>query len=134
MDLREQLAALFLGNAPHEDTIGTTAVEIPFYHHVAFSQSYYALSGHILIRKDVVFQVVPDLGDPCIGTVTPRPTDSTGEFEDCSDEVEELCISELKKCLRVPEEQAQLKGLDLTYTEHPVKILETSEKVTRHAE
>jgi len=62
--------------------------------------------------------------------VTPRPTDSTGEFEDCSDEVEELCRSELKKCLRVPEEQAPLKGLDLTYTEHPVKILETSERVT----
>ena len=53
MDLREQLAALSLGNAPHEDTIGATAVEIPFYHHIAFSQSYYALtdassSGRIL--------------------------------------------------------------------------------------
>ena len=68
MDLREQLAALFLGNAPHEDTIGSTAVEIPFYHCVAFSQSYYALSGCIIFKKDVVFQVVPDLGDPCIGT------------------------------------------------------------------
>ena len=66
--------------------------------------------------------------------VTPRPTDSTGEFEDCSDKVEELCRSELKKCLRVLEEQALLKGLDLTYTEHPVKILETSERVTRQAE
>ena len=58
--------------------------------------------------------------------VTPRPTDSMGEFEDCSDEVEELCRSELKKCLRVPEEQAPLKGLDvqedLTYNEHQVKI------------
>ena len=67
--------------------------------------------------------------------MTPRPTDSMGEFEDCSDEVEELCRSELKKCLRVPEEQAPLKRLDvqedLTYTEHPVKILETSERVTR---
>ena len=62
--------------------------------------------------------------------MTPRPTDSTGEFEDFSDEVEELCRSELKRCLRVPEEQAPLKGLDLTYTEHPVKILETSERVT----
>ena len=68
MDLREQLAALSLGNAPHEDTIGATAVEIPFYHCVAFSQSHYALSGHIVIREDVVFQVAPDLGDPCIGT------------------------------------------------------------------
>ena len=66
--------------------------------------------------------------------MTPRPTDSTGEFEDFLDEVEVLCRSELKKCLRVPEEQAPLKGLDvqedLTYTEHPVKILETSEIVT----
>ena len=57
--------------------------------------------------------------------MTSRPTDSTGEFEDFSDEVEELCISELKKCLRVPEEQAPLKRLNvqenLTYNEHPVK-------------
>ena len=72
MDLREQLAALFLGNALHEDTIGAMAVEIPFYHLVAFSQSYYVLSGHIVIRKDIVFQVVPDLGDPCIGTSLSR--------------------------------------------------------------
>ena len=57
--------------------------------------------------------------------MTPQPTDSTGEFEDFSDEEEELCRSELKKCLRLPEEQAPLKGLDvqedLTYTEHPVR-------------
>jgi hypothetical protein len=37
---------------------------------------------------------------------------------------------------RVPEEQAPLEGLevqeDLTYTEHPVKILEASERVTRN--
>ena len=43
-------------------------------------------------------------------------------------------ISHLKWCLRVPEEQAPLDGLDvqddLAYTEHPVKILETSERVT----
>jgi hypothetical protein len=45
-------------------------------------------------------------------------------------------VSQLKKCLRVPEEQAPLEGLevqeDLTYTKHPVKILETSERVTRN--
>jgi hypothetical protein len=45
-------------------------------------------------------------------------------------------LSQLKKCLRVPEEQAPLEGLevqeDLTYTEHSVKILETSERVTRN--
>ncbi|WVZ97284.1 hypothetical protein U9M48_042833 [Paspalum notatum var. saurae] len=42
----------------------------------------------------------------------------------------------LKKCLRVSEEQAPLEGLevqdDLTYTEHPVKILDTSERTTRN--
>ena len=43
--------------------------------------------------------------------MTPRPTNNTGEFEVCSDEVEELCRSELKKCLRVPEEQAPLKKI-----------------------
>ncbi|WVZ80813.1 hypothetical protein U9M48_028263 [Paspalum notatum var. saurae] len=45
-------------------------------------------------------------------------------------------VSRLKKCLRVPEEQAPLEGLevleDLTYTEHPVKILDTSERTTRN--
>ena len=72
MDLREQFAALSLGNAPHEDTVGATAVEIPFYHRVTFSQSDYALSGHIVIREDVILQVVPDLGDPCIGSSQSR--------------------------------------------------------------
>ena len=44
-------------------------------------------------------------------------------------------VSQLKKCLRVPEEQLPLKELnmqdDLTYSEYPVKILETSQRVTR---
>jgi hypothetical protein len=34
MDLCEQVAALFLGDAPHEDAICAMIVEIPFYHHV----------------------------------------------------------------------------------------------------
>ncbi|WVZ97297.1 hypothetical protein U9M48_042845 [Paspalum notatum var. saurae] len=45
-------------------------------------------------------------------------------------------VSQLKKCLRVPEEQAPLEDLnvqeDQTYTEHPVKILETYERITRN--
>ncbi|WVZ51685.1 hypothetical protein U9M48_002801 [Paspalum notatum var. saurae] len=45
-------------------------------------------------------------------------------------------VSQLKKCFRVPEVQAPLEGLevheDLTYTEHPVKILDTSERSTRN--
>jgi hypothetical protein len=44
-------------------------------------------------------------------------------------------VSQLKKCLRVPEEQIPLEELtvkeDLTYEEFPVKILETAEKVMR---
>jgi hypothetical protein len=44
-------------------------------------------------------------------------------------------VSQLKKCLWVPEEQIPLEELavkeDLTYEEYPAKILETAEKVTR---
>jgi hypothetical protein len=45
-------------------------------------------------------------------------------------------ISQLRKCLRVSEEQMPFEeltiGKDLTYQEYPVKILDTSEKVTRN--
>jgi hypothetical protein len=45
-------------------------------------------------------------------------------------------ILQLRKCLPVPEEQMPLEELtvseDLTYQEYPVKILDTSEKVTRN--
>lgn len=44
-------------------------------------------------------------------------------------------VSQLKKCLRVPEEQMPLEAVDLqedlTYKEQPIKILEVSERVTR---
>jgi hypothetical protein len=44
-------------------------------------------------------------------------------------------ISQLKKCLRVPEEQLLLEELnvqdDLTYTEYLVKIVDTLERITR---
>jgi hypothetical protein len=45
-------------------------------------------------------------------------------------------VSQLKKCLRVPEEQLPMEDLnakeDLSYQEYPVKILETSERVMRN--
>jgi hypothetical protein len=45
-------------------------------------------------------------------------------------------VSQLRKCLRVSEEQMPLEvltfGEDLTYQEYPVKILDTSDKVTRN--
>jgi hypothetical protein len=68
MDLHEQLTTLLLGNAPHENVVGAMTVEIPLYHHVAFSQPHYALCGRMVFRKDIFLQVVPDLGDPCIET------------------------------------------------------------------
>jgi hypothetical protein len=39
-------------------------------------------------------------------------------------------VSLLKKCLYVPVEQLPIE--DLSYQEYPVKILETSERVTRN--
>jgi hypothetical protein len=44
-------------------------------------------------------------------------------------------VSQLKKCLRVPEEQLPMEELnvkeDLTYSEYPIRILETSHRITR---
>jgi hypothetical protein len=45
-------------------------------------------------------------------------------------------VSQLKKCLRVPEEQLPVEELsvqgDLTYTEYPIEILDTLTRVTRN--
>jgi hypothetical protein len=45
-------------------------------------------------------------------------------------------VSQLKKCLSVPEEQLHMEDLDakedLSYQDYPVKILETSERFTRN--
>jgi hypothetical protein len=45
-------------------------------------------------------------------------------------------VSQLKKCLRVPEDQFPMDDLDakedLSYQEYPIKILETSERVMRN--
>jgi hypothetical protein len=44
-------------------------------------------------------------------------------------------VSQLKKCLCVPEEQLPMEDLDakhLSYREYPIKILETSERVTQN--
>jgi hypothetical protein len=53
-----------------------------------------------------------------------------------SDVCDVFHVSQLRKCLRVAEEQMPLEelqaGEDLTYREYPVKILDTSEKVTRN--
>jgi hypothetical protein len=44
-------------------------------------------------------------------------------------------VPQLKKCLRVPEEQLPMEELnvneDLTYSKYPIRILETSHRITR---
>jgi hypothetical protein len=46
-------------------------------------------------------------------------------------------VSQLKKCLRVPEEVVEIEGLplqpDLSYIEHPINILDEKERVTRNS-
>jgi hypothetical protein len=43
-------------------------------------------------------------------------------------------VSQLKKCVHMPKEQLPMEDLDakedLSYQEYPVKILETSERIT----
>jgi hypothetical protein len=45
-------------------------------------------------------------------------------------------VSQLKKCLRIPKEQLPMEELsvqdDLTYTEYPIKIIDTLTRVTRN--
>ena len=45
-------------------------------------------------------------------------------------------VSQLKKCLRIPIEVIDMENLqlepDLTYPEHPIKILDRKDRVTRH--
>ena len=45
-------------------------------------------------------------------------------------------VFQLKKCLRVPEEVVEMEGLplqpNLSYIEHPIKILDEKERVTRN--
>jgi hypothetical protein len=57
------------------------------------------------------------------------------ELPDSLSDVHVFHVSHLKKCLRVPEEQLPMEELnvneDLTYSEYPVRILETSHRITR---
>jgi hypothetical protein len=46
-------------------------------------------------------------------------------------------VSHLKKCLRVPEERIEPRGIklksDLVYREQPVRVLDTKERATRNS-
>jgi hypothetical protein len=45
-------------------------------------------------------------------------------------------VSQLKKCLRIPEERVAVRriklGSDLSYEEKPVQVLDTQERVTHN--
>jgi hypothetical protein len=51
IDLCEQVATLFPGDASHEDAVGAMTVEIPFYHCVTLSHPDYALDRCVVFRK-----------------------------------------------------------------------------------
>jgi hypothetical protein len=59
---------------------------------------------------------------------------SIGVAAELSDVHNVFHVSQLKKCLCVPEEQAPMEDMDakedLSYQEYPVNILETSKRVT----
>jgi hypothetical protein len=87
------------------------------------------------------FKIQGKLAPKCIGPI--KILRQRGEVADQLDlpphlsEVHDVFhVSQLRKCLRVLEEQMPLEELtiseDLIYQEHPVKILDTSEKVTRN--
>jgi hypothetical protein len=56
--------------------------------------------------------------------------------DNTSDEHNVFHMSQLKECLRVPEEQVPMEDHsvqdDLAYTEYPIKILDTLTRVTRN--
>ena len=44
-------------------------------------------------------------------------------------------VSQLKKCLRVPDQNVEVEGVelepDLTYSEYPIRVLDQKDRVTR---
>jgi hypothetical protein len=90
-------------------------------------------------RRELIFEV----GDFLYLKVSPmRGMERKGEVayqlelpDSLSDVHDVFHVSQLKKCLRVPEEQLPMEELnvkeDLTYSEYPIRILETSHRITR---
>jgi hypothetical protein len=58
-------------------------------------------------------------------------------LKDCKISSDVFHVSQLKKCLRVPEERLPVRGLevqeDLTYEEKPTQILEIADRITRRS-
>jgi hypothetical protein len=87
----------------------------------------FKIRGNLAPRYIAPFEILEQRGEVAYQLeLPPRLSDVHDVFH----------VSILKKCLRVPEEQIPLEeltvGEDLTYQEYLVKILVTSEKVTRN--
>jgi hypothetical protein len=86
------------------------------------------------------FKVKGKLSPRCIGPFKILERKGEGAYQlelpdSLSDVHDVFHVSQLKKCLRVPEEQLPMEELnvneDLTYSEYPIRILETSRRITR---
>jgi hypothetical protein len=87
----------------------------------------FKIRGKLALRYIGPFKILEQRGEVAYQLEPPAPL---------SDVHDVFHVSQLRKCLWVLEEQMPLKelqvGEDLTYQEYPVKILDTSEKVTRN--
>jgi hypothetical protein len=87
----------------------------------------FKVRGKLAPRFIVLFKILEKRGDVAYQLELPPQL---------SDVHDVFHVSQLKKCLCVPEEQIPMEELDakedLSYQEYPVKILETSERVTRN--
>jgi hypothetical protein len=88
---------------------------------------YFKVRGKLAPRFDGPFKILENRGEVAYQLeLPPQLSDVRDVFH----------VSQQKKCLRVTEEQIPMEDLDakedLSYQEHPVRILETSERVTRN--
>jgi hypothetical protein len=87
----------------------------------------FKVRGKLTLRFIVTFKILEKRGEVAYQLELPPQL---------SDVHDVFHVSQLKKCLRVPEEQLPMEDLNakenLSYQEYPVKILETSERVTRN--
>jgi hypothetical protein len=87
----------------------------------------FQVKGKLAPRYDRPFKIVDRKGEVAYQLeLSPQLSDVHDVFH----------VSQLKKCLRVLEEQLTMEELDLggdlTYSERPVKILDTAKRVTHN--
>jgi hypothetical protein len=88
---------------------------------------HFKVRGKLALRFNGLFKILEKRGEVAYQLELPPQL---------SDVHDVFHASQLKKCLRVPKEQLPLEDLDakedLSYQEYPIKVLETSERVTRN--